>query len=82
MAPIVQVAERVLQGIRFLIAVCVVVLFSYMVVAILTLVAGRYVFGFSVAGAAETATFAQIWVIFLADSQPVLSLNGYLLSMT
>jgi TRAP-type C4-dicarboxylate transport system permease small subunit len=66
MAPIVQVAELVLRGIRFLISVCVVVLFSYMVIAILTLVAGRYVFGFSVAGAAETATFAQIWVIFLA----------------
>lgn len=66
MAPTVQVAERVLKGIRFLISVCVVVLFSYMVIAILTLVAGRYIFGFSVAGAAETATFAQIWVIFLA----------------
>lgn len=66
MAPIVQVAERVLQVIRWLISVCVIVLFSYMVIAILTLVAGRYIFGFSVAGAAETATFAQIWVIFLA----------------
>ncbi|MCB8888293.1 TRAP transporter small permease [Halomonas malpeensis] len=66
MTPIVRWAERVLQCIRVLIAACIVVLFAYMVVAILTLVAGRYVFGFSVAGAAETATFAQIWVIFLA----------------
>ncbi|UYG00305.1 TRAP transporter small permease [Halomonas sp. GD1P12] len=66
MPPLMQWAERLLQCVRLLISACVIVLFAYMVIAILTLVAGRYIFDFSIAGAAESATFAQIWVIFLA----------------
>lgn len=44
----------------------VVVFFAYMAVAVLLQVAGRYVFNYSIDWTAETATFAQIWMILLA----------------
>ena len=42
---------------------CTILLFVYMVGAIFTQVIGRYIFNFSIAGAEETATFAQIWMV-------------------
>ncbi|WP_270933471.1 TRAP transporter small permease [Falsiroseomonas oryzae] len=40
-------------------------LLAVMVVSVLVQVAGRYVFNFSIAGATELATFAQIWMVLL-----------------
>lgn len=56
---------NLLTGIRFLVGTAVVLLFIYMAIAVLAQVVGRYVFSYSFSGAAETATFAQIWMVFL-----------------
>ena len=52
-----------LHAVRTAFAWCAIVLFVYMVGAIFVQVIGRYVFNFSIAGAEETATFAQIWMV-------------------
>jgi TRAP-type transport system small permease protein len=52
-----------LHGLRLVMGGAVILLFVYMVGAIVTQVIGRYVFNFSIAAAEETATFAQIWMV-------------------
>jgi TRAP-type C4-dicarboxylate transport system permease small subunit len=54
-----------LTGLRAVVDGGAILLFVYMVGAIFTQVIGRYVFNFSIAGAEETATFAQIWLVLL-----------------
>ncbi|WP_020682188.1 TRAP transporter small permease [Marinobacterium rhizophilum] len=61
-----RISELIVQGLRSVVAVLIVIFFSYMVLAVLAQVLGRYVFSYSIAGAVETATFSQIWMIFLA----------------
>jgi len=55
----------VVAGVRALITGFVVLAFVYMTLAVLTEVVGRYLFGFSIAAVAETATWAQIWMVLL-----------------
>ena len=55
-----------LRGIRWLVAGLVILFFSYMTLAVLVQVGGRYLFDYAIDWTAETATFAQIWMIFLA----------------
>jgi TRAP-type C4-dicarboxylate transport system permease small subunit len=59
-------AGRLTAGIRLIVTWLVVGFFSYMAIAVLIQVIGRYVFNFSIDWAAESATFAQIWMILLA----------------
>ena len=44
----------------------VILFFSYMTLAVLAQVGGRYLFDYAIDWTAESATFAQIWMIFLA----------------
>lgn len=53
-------------ALRKLMAMLVVLFFSYMAIAVLVQVAGRYLFNYSIDWTAETATFAQIWMVLLA----------------
>ena len=57
--------ERVCLVLRRAVSAIVVVLFSVMLIAVLAQVAGRYFFKFSIAQAAEIATFCQIWLVLL-----------------
>ena len=57
--------ERVCLVLRRAVSALVVVLFSVMLIAVLAQVAGRYFFNFSIAQAAEIATFCQIWLVLL-----------------
>jgi TRAP-type C4-dicarboxylate transport system permease small subunit len=61
-----EVAAAIVAGLRKLIASLVVIFFSYMIVAVLVQIAGRYLFDFAIDWTAETATFAQIWMVLLA----------------
>lgn len=62
----VQRAGKLVSLLRKLVAGLVIVFFSYMAIAVLVQIAGRYVFNFSIDWTAETATFAQIWMVLLA----------------
>lgn len=57
--------SKFLQIIRRLVGAVVILLFIYMSVAVLAQIIGRYFFSYSLSGSSETATFAQIWMIFL-----------------
>lgn len=59
--------KLVVAALRKVVAGLVILFFSYMAIAVLVQIAGRYVFGFSIDWTAETATFAQIWMILLAS---------------
>jgi len=61
-----RVATAVVNVLRKLVTGLVIVFFSYMAIAVLVQIAGRYVFNYSIDWTAETATFAQIWMILLA----------------
>ncbi len=50
---------------RRLVELTLILLVGIMVVSVLMQVLGRYVFNFSIAGASEVATFAQIWMVLL-----------------
>ena len=63
---ILTLANRVTSGLRVLVTWLVIGFFGYMAVMVLAQVIGRYLFNYSIDWAAETATFAQIWMIFLA----------------
>ncbi|MCE2492429.1 MAG: TRAP transporter small permease [Alphaproteobacteria bacterium] len=63
---ILTLASRVTSGLRVLVTWLVIGFFGYMAVMVLAQVIGRYLFNYSIDWAAETATFAQIWMIFLA----------------
>lgn len=59
-------AGRLTAGVRLIVTWLVIGFFSYMAIAVLIQVTGRYVFNFSIDWAAESATFAQVWMILLA----------------
>ena len=59
-------ATSLVNGLRRIAAGLVVAFFAYMAMAVLVQVAGRYLFDYSIDWTAETATFAQAWMIFLA----------------
>lgn len=63
---ILRRAQRLIAAIRGLVTALVVLFFAYMTIAVLIQIAGRYVFNYSIDWTAETATFAQIWMILLA----------------
>lgn len=62
----VQHAGMFVSLMRKLVAGLVIFFFSYMAIAVLVQIAGRYVFNYSIDWTAETATFAQIWMVLLA----------------
>ena len=66
MSTALKAVTAIVAGLRKLIAGLVVVFFSYMIVAVLVQIAGRYLFDFAIDWTAETATFAQIWMVLLA----------------
>ncbi|HBM58882.1 MAG TPA: TRAP transporter small permease [Citreicella sp.] len=57
--------ERLCLALRRVVSGVVILLFSVMMTAVLVQVAGRYVFNYSIAQAAEIATFSQIWLVLL-----------------
>jgi len=57
---------NILNKIRSLINWLVIIFFSYMVIAVFYQVLGRYIFHYKLGIAAETATYAQIWMVLLA----------------
>jgi len=59
--------EKTLNIIRTVIKWLVIIFFIYMVLAVFYQVLGRYIFNYKLGAAAETATFAQIWMILLAS---------------
>lgn len=59
-------AGKILSGLRLLVTVLVVAFFAWMTIAVLVQIAGRYLFNYSIDWTAETATFAQVWMILLA----------------
>ncbi len=59
-------ATTVVAGLRKLVAGLVILFFAYMIIAVLVQIAGRYLFDFAIDWTAETATFAQIWMVLLA----------------
>ncbi|MCP5152871.1 MAG: TRAP transporter small permease [Ectothiorhodospiraceae bacterium] len=63
---ILDIARRLLAGLRRLVVWLVVACFAYMAVTVLVQVLGRYVFNYSIGWASESATFAQIWMVLLA----------------
>ena len=54
------------NGIRRLVTWVVIAALAYMTVAVWVQVVSRYIFGLPIAGATETATWAQIWMVLLA----------------
>lgn len=61
----ISVLERICLLLRSAVSAVVVTLFAVMLAAVLVQVAGRYFFNFSIAQAAEIATFCQIWLVLL-----------------
>jgi len=59
--------ETTLNIIRKTVRFLVIIFFIYMVLAVFYQVLGRYIFSYKLGAAAETATFAQIWMILLAS---------------
>ena len=59
--------EKTLNIIRRAVRYLVIIFFIYMVLAVFYQVLGRYIFNYKLGAAAETATFAQIWMILLAS---------------
>jgi TRAP-type C4-dicarboxylate transport system permease small subunit len=59
--------EKTVNIIRKIIRFLVIIFFIYMVLAVFYQVLGRYIFSYKLGAAAETATFAQIWMILLAS---------------
>jgi TRAP-type C4-dicarboxylate transport system permease small subunit len=57
---------NILNKIRSFINWLVIIFFSYMVIAVFYQVLGRYIFHYKLGIAAETATYAQIWMVLLA----------------
>ena len=59
--------KTILNIIRKTVKYLVIIFFIYMVLAVFYQVLGRYIFSYKLGAAAETATFAQIWMILLAS---------------
>lgn len=66
MSKVLTAATAIVAGLRKLVAALVVLFFGYMIIAVLVQIAGRYLFEFAIDWTAETATFAQIWMVLLA----------------
>ncbi|NKC30130.1 TRAP transporter small permease [Falsiroseomonas selenitidurans] len=60
-----RAAALLLHLLRRLVDLTLILLLGVMVVAVLAQVAGRYLLNFSIGGATELATFAQIWMVLL-----------------
>lgn len=58
-------AALMLHSFRKTIDVIAILLFCYMILAILVQIFGRYLFNYSIAGTDETATFAMIWLTMI-----------------
>jgi TRAP-type transport system small permease protein len=63
--PVLAVLGRVIDAFRFVVTWFVILAFAYMTIAVWVQVGGRYLFGYSIAAASETATWAQIWMVLL-----------------
>lgn len=63
---LLSLASQLLTWTRWLVAGLVILFFTYMTLAVLVQVGGRYLFDYAIDWTAESATFAQIWMIFLA----------------
>jgi len=63
---LLRTAGKITAAIRSVVMWLVIGFFAYMGIAVLVQVTGRYVFNYSIDWAAESATFAQIWMILLA----------------
>ena len=59
--------ETTLNIIRKTVRFLVIIFFIYMVLAVFYQVLGRYIFSYKLGAAAETATYAKIWMILLAS---------------
>lgn len=57
--------EFCLGLLRKIVAVAIVLLFSYMIVAVSAQVVARFVFSFNIAWATESSTMAQIWLVLI-----------------
>lgn len=66
MPAVLKPLQWLLETLRRIVALAVILIFVYMIGAVVAQVIGRYVFNFAVAGAEETATMAQIWMVLLA----------------
>jgi TRAP-type C4-dicarboxylate transport system permease small subunit len=62
------VLQRGIGGLRRAVEWAVVIIFAYMVGAVLVQVLGRYVLPIRIGNAVETATFAQIWLTAIGAS--------------
>ncbi|WP_210490895.1 TRAP transporter small permease [Microvirga antarctica] len=60
--------SRAISAVRNTVDVAVILLYSYMVIAVVVQVAGRYVLNFHIGNAVETATYAQIWLTAVGAS--------------
>jgi len=60
-----KLAKQAVAAVRWLVASLVLLFFTYMTMAVLVQVGGRYLFDYAIDWTAETATFAQIWMVFL-----------------
>ncbi|KMK64796.1 TRAP transporter small permease [Puniceibacterium sp. IMCC21224] len=67
----VRLLERLCLVLRRVVSGAVILLFSVMMTAVLMQVGGRYVFNYSIAQAAEIATFCQIWLVLLGGGVAV-----------
>ena len=63
---ILKVIQKVTKGLRKIVILLVVIFYSYMTIAVLAQVMGRYLFNYSISWAVESATFAQIGMVMLA----------------
>ena len=65
MTVIRAVMGQIIAGIRAAFEIVVIVCFTYMTLAVLVQVFGRYVFNYSISWTEETANFAQTWVVLM-----------------
>ena len=61
----IRIGQRLLGLLRRVVEIVLIGLLAIMLVAVSVQVAGRYVFNYSIPGADEVATFAQIWMVLL-----------------
>ena len=59
------ILSRLVAGVRLAVAILVVACFTYMTLAVLAQVFGRYFFNYSISWTEETARYAQIWVVLM-----------------
>lgn len=64
----VSLATRLVAPIRRAVDIVVILLYSYMVLAVIVQVAGRYIPGLHTGNAVETSTYAQVWLTAVGAS--------------